>query len=491
MNRHARTGAAPARHPAASDVRTTLVVVFLALTASGLSAQEDAQTFRACYVPRVGAIYLLGLPGLPTGCLSSEHQEIAWTEGTPVAPGSVGTDLLADGSVTAPKLADGAVGPAALADAGVTAEKLADGSVGGTALATGAVTSASIAEASVVSEALADGAVTTPKLADGAATEAKLADASVTAEKLAGGAVGPAALAADAVTSAAIADGSVTAADLAPDALGGAVGLELPFAATVEANDASAFVVTSTGTRGTAEFRLDNPDNFNSAITASTNGTGRTLFARSFGAGGSALFRNESFSNEQPAVEAFTAGSGPALLVNHGGFEGDVAVFLSSGQNVARIDKEGVGYFDGGVQSSGADVAELFAVEGPVEAYGPGDVLAISTGSDRTLTRSAGPYSRLVAGVHATKPGLVLTERGIEEETEDLVHLGVVGVIPTKVTAENGPIARGDLLVSASTAGHAMRGTDPALLPGAVIGKALEGFEGPGTGLIRVLVNVR
>jgi hypothetical protein len=410
MHRHARIGATPARRLATTAARTATVVFTLALTASGLSAQEEAQTFRACYVPRVGAIYLLDLPGLPTGCLSSEHQEIAWTEGTPVAPGSVGTDLLADGSVTAPKLADGAVAAAAIA--------------------------------------------------------------------------------VDAVTSAAIADGTVTAADLAPDALVGSA-FELPFLATVEANDATAFAVTSTGTRGTAEFRLDNPENFNSAILAATNGTGVALFARSFGSGGSALFRNENFSNESPALETFTAGSGPALLANHGGFGGDVAVFQSTGTNVARIDKDGVGYFDGGVQSSGADVAELFAVEGPAAAYEPGDVLAISTGSDRTLTRSAGAYSRLVAGVHATKPGLVLTERGIDEELEELVHLGVVGVIPTKVSAENGPIARGDLLVSADTPGHAMKGTDPARLAGAVIGKALEPFDGPGTGVIRVLVNVR
>ncbi|MEM9666823.1 MAG: hypothetical protein AAF970_17970 [Bacteroidota bacterium] len=107
------------------------------------------------------------------------------------------------------------------------------------------------------------------------------------------------------------------------------------------------------------------------------------------------------------------------------------------------------------------------------------------------MALSTEAYSRLVAGVHATKPGLVLTERGIDEDVSDLVHLGVVGVLPTKVTTENGPIARGDLLVSAHTPGHAMKGTDPARLPGAVIGKALEAYDGAGPGLIRVLVNVQ
>lgn len=271
-----------------------------------------------------------------------------------------------------------------------------------------------------------------------------------------------------------------------------AVGFELPFEAEVESNDAVALRVTNTGARSAAEFRVDNIDNFNSAILASTNGTGAALFARSFGLGRTALFRNEGFGNTTPAVEAFTAGTdGVALLANHGGSAGDVAIFQSNGSNVARIDKDGVGFFNGGVQSSGADVAELFAVEGLVANYEPGDVLVISTASDRTMARSTEPYSTLVAGVYATKPGLILTERGIDEDVSDLIHLGVVGVIPTKVTTENGPIRRGDLLVTSSTPGHAMRGTDTAQLPGAVLGKALEPFNGSGTGVIRVLVNAQ
>jgi hypothetical protein len=66
-----------------------------------------------------------------------------------------------------------------------------------------------------------------------------------------------------------------------------------------------------------------------------------------------------------------------------------------------------------------------------------------------------------------------------------------VGVIPTKVSAENGAIRRGDLLVTAGTRGHAMRGTERDRMLGAIVGKALEEFSGPGTGRIRVFVNVR
>ena len=65
--------------------------------------------------------------------------------------------------------------------------------------------------------------------------------------------------------------------------------------------------------------------------------------------------------------------------------------------------------------------------------------------------------------------------------------LAVVGVVTVKVSAENGPIAPGDLLVASGTAGHAMRcvGVDKCF--GRTIGKALEGLDA-GTGTIRMLV---
>ena len=68
--------------------------------------------------------------------------------------------------------------------------------------------------------------------------------------------------------------------------------------------------------------------------------------------------------------------------------------------------------------------------------------------------------------------------------------MAMVGIVPTKVTAENGPIHRGDLLVSSSTAGFAMKGTDRTRLVGAVIGKAMGPLES-GTGVIEVLVTLQ
>jgi len=70
------------------------------------------------------------------------------------------------------------------------------------------------------------------------------------------------------------------------------------------------------------------------------------------------------------------------------------------------------------------------------------------------------------------------------------VLLAVVGILPCKVTAENGPIQVGDLLVTSSMPGHAMKGTDRSKLVGAVVGKALEPLQN-GKGLIQVLVTLQ
>jgi len=188
------------------------------------------------------------------------------------------------------------------------------------------------------------------------------------------------------------------------------------------------------------------------------------------------------------------SGNGPILdieIPGPGTFNSDYIVMRNSGGNQARIDRNGRGYFNGGTQTGGADVAEWFAVEGERDAYEPGDLLVISTDSDRTVTRSTEPYCTLVAGVHATRPGVLLTERHVDADHSDMVPMGVIGVVPTKVSAENGKIRRGDLLVSSSLPGHAMLGTDRDRMLGAIIGKALEGFDGPGTGVIRVMVTPR
>ena len=103
-----------------------------------------------------------------------------------------------------------------------------------------------------------------------------------------------------------------------------------------------------------------------------------------------------------------------------------------------------------------------------------------------------------VAGVYSTRPGLLGAEKGNGETRVDAkdIPVAIVGIVPTKVSAENGPIEPGDLLVTSSTPGHAMKAR-PAIVDGvsvyptgAILGKALEPLEGP-RGVIRVLISLK
>jgi hypothetical protein len=156
-----------------------------------------------------------------------------------------------------------------------------------------------------------------------------------------------------------------------------------------------------------------------------------------------------------------------------------------------RFETDGDVFADGTFTPGGADLAEAFDVAGEMETYQPGDVLVISESADRQMERSRSAYSTLVAGVYATKPGVLLSDLGVDDDRSQKVPLAVVGVVPTKVTAEGGGIRRGDLLVTSSTEGHAMKADATMLGFGMVMGKALENFDGPGKGLIQVLVNVK
>ena len=203
-------------------------------------------------------------------------------------------------------------------------------------------------------------------------------------------------------------------------------------------------------------------------------------------------------------VVAHARGTGNALVAisENGGTStptgGNIALFKNTAGsgNVARISNTGRGYFNGGTQTSGADVAESFDCVGDRALYEPGDVLVISAVGDRTVERSYAPYATTVVGVYATRPGLLLSDRDINADHADRIPMGVVGVIATKVTNENGVIRRGDLLVTSSTPGHAMKASPitvngVSFFPsGVVIGKALENFDGE-RGVIEVMVNVK
>jgi hypothetical protein len=246
-------------------------------------------------------------------------------------------------------------------------------------------------------------------------------------------------------------------------------------------------------TEGNGNGITTNAGGSGNGIEASADGGGYAVFGwtPNFGTGKAGRFANFNSENANPTVHISTNGTGSVSLFNHTGASGNIAIFQSASTNVARINKAGRGFFEGGTQTGGADLAELFDVAGNRASYEEGDILIISKSGDRQVEKSDKAYSSLVAGVYATKPGVLLTEEKIDSDLSDKVPMGVVGVIPTKVCLEGGIIERGDMLVTSSIPGVAMKADPDKVKLGQVLGKALQGFNSETIGKIKVLVNVK
>ncbi|WP_263418060.1 hypothetical protein [Terriglobus albidus] len=160
-------------------------------------------------------------------------------------------------------------------------------------------------------------------------------------------------------------------------------------------------------------------------------------------------------------------------------------IALTSGSGASMI------YPDGTVQSTawngttcGGDYAESVDVTGDRKTYEPGDVLVVDPKVEGKFLKSSEPYATTVMGIYSTQPGLTGRRVGAPKTGEE-VPMAMLGIVPTKVSAENGAIKPGDLLVTSSTPGYAMKATDRSRMIGALIGKAL-GHLDSGVGVIEV-----
>jgi len=120
-----------------------------------------------------------------------------------------------------------------------------------------------------------------------------------------------------------------------------------------------------------------------------------------------------------------------------------------------------------------ADLAEKYVADAE---YTPGTVL--SFGGEKEVTCSEVDADRAVAGVVSTNPSYIMNAT---LEAEHVATIALTGRVPTSVT---GTVAKGDLMVSNGD-GTARAEADPKA--GAIIGKALENFEGD-AGVIEVVI---
>ena len=218
-------------------------------------------------------------------------------------------------------------------------------------------------------------------------------------------------------------------------------------------------------------------------------GIGTTNPASLFSVGASSQFQ----VNASGAVTSGSiVSSGPVGIGVSPQYTLDVAGQIHASQ--AIYASGGITFSDGSSLSSantlcGGDYAESVDVTGGWANYAPGDVLVIDPDHPGKFVKSSEPYSTAVLGIYSTKPGMV-GRRQTSPKSADEVPMAMIGIVPTKVSVENGPIKPGDLLVTSSTPGYAMRGTDRGRMLGAVIGKAMAPLDS-GTGVIEMGVTLQ
>ena len=143
---------------------------------------------------------------------------------------------------------------------------------------------------------------------------------------------------------------------------------------------------------------------------------------------------------------------------------------------------------DGNIAAKFQDLAEWVPA---TEDLAPGTVVVLDPNVSNQVMPSSRPYDTTVAGVVSIQPGIILGEAGAMKE-----QIATTGRVKVRVDATAGPIRIGDLLVSSTKPGMAMKSeaVDIAGIamhrPGTLIGKALEPLEG-GVGEILVLLSLQ
>jgi len=196
--------------------------------------------------------------------------------------------------------------------------------------------------------------------------------------------------------------------------------------------------------------------------------------------------------SQAPLFTPGVAGEYVIMLTVDDGKEGTCSdtVLITAWQSSAsvfRVTAEGSVAADGTVraasfETNSADLAEWVTVSERVEA---GDVVAFDPTQHQSYRLTSFPCSSLVAGVVSSEPGITLGQDEVGDSSRAL--LALVGIVPVKVMNEGGPIQPGDLLVSSSTPGHAMRWSGPDPCPCSLVGKALEPMTDE-SGMILVLL---
>jgi hypothetical protein len=229
-------------------------------------------------------------------------------------------------------------------------------------------------------------------------------------------------------------------------------------------------------TSPTARFQVANGSGTPTTTAASAN-------IENFTSLGEALWlRNSVSSNSFPVVKLHQHPSSTASFVEGIAWDG-------TNPAVRKFHITSAGTF-----VAGSDFAEAFEAMGGRDLYEPGDVVVISESCSQSVEKCTRPYDQRVAGIYSTRPGVLGADKNGETRLDDDdIPVAITGIVPAKVTDENGTIHPGDLLTTSGLPGYAMKAS-PAIVngtavypAGTILGKALEPLAGS-RGVIRVLV---
>lgn len=165
---------------------------------------------------------------------------------------------------------------------------------------------------------------------------------------------------------------------------------------------------------------------------------------------------------------------------------GNVGIGTSTPAN--KLHVAGSITVDGNISAKYQDVAEWVESSQKLSA---GMVVVLDAVRSNQVIASTRNYDTRVAGVISSCPGLTLGEKG-----EGKVLVATTGRVKVRVSAKNGPIKIGDLLVTSDQAGLAMKSRAVSVggvlihRPGTLIGKALEPLS-KGEGEILVLLSLQ
>ena len=154
----------------------------------------------------------------------------------------------------------------------------------------------------------------------------------------------------------------------------------------------------------------------------------------------------------------------------------------------AKLEVAGDIVASGNIAAKYQDVAEWVP---SAERLAAGTVVIVAPGKSNEVVSSSQPYDTRVAGVISAQPGLILGEAGASK-----VMVATTGRVRVRVDASAGPIEAGDILVTGTKPGTAMKSSAVDIVgvklhrPGTVVGKALEPLA-RGEGEILVLLSLQ